>query len=99
MGIIKIEEYQKAGTKENSDTQVVNISRQIARTVDESTSATPESLALQSTTTLLRVYTSDIHRLAVTSALTATVYYETNIDSWHDIAVDPGSTLFYRLDS
>ena len=100
MGTIVIEEHDKAGLDDNSYTPVYNLNKLIKRTEDATTSTTAESLQLDGATSLLRIYTAEIHRVALTSADTGDsgAYFET-IVGWNDLAVTDGDTIYYRTDA
>lgn len=101
MGTIVIEEYQRTGTDQNGDIPVYNLAKLTRRTADATTSTTPESLVLQPATAIVRIYTEEIHRIATSAANTgdSQTYFTTQAAKWHDLAVDAGSTLHYRLNS
>lgn len=99
MGTIVIEEYARSGTTANPDVQVINLENLLARTEDATTSSTAESITLNEGTTLIRVYTEEIHRLCVKSDTTASLYITTEAAKWHDIAVPSGEALYYELDA
>lgn len=95
MGTIVIEEYSHAGNNEVRELPVYNLGTLLART--SATSSTSDAtLALNSATTLVRVYTAEIHRLA--TAATGSLYHTTEAAKWYDLGVPKGGTLYYRTD-
>ena len=101
MGTIVIEQYEKTGLTDNSTTQVYNLSTLRGRDEDSTTSTTAESVTIQESAHLVRIYTDEIHRIALSSADTADdqVYSTTIAGGWVDYGVEPGDTLYYRTDS
>jgi hypothetical protein len=99
MGTIVIEEYSRPGTDAKPDTQVINLEQLVARTEDATTSSTAESITLNASTNLIRVYTEEIHRLCVKSDTTGTIYLTTEAAKWIVLGAPAGETLYYELDA
>jgi hypothetical protein len=100
MGTIVIEEHDRSGLNDNTYTPVYNLSKLLARTADATTSTTAESLALNTATSILRIYTDVAHRIGLSSASTNNggVYF-TTAAGWNDLAVTDGNTIYYRTDA
>lgn len=100
MGRIVFEEYRGSGTQNNSYVQVFNIEKLVLRTEDSTTSTTAESITVSGETNLLRIYSSEAHRIASVSAQTGNggAYITTPADGYIELAVAPGDEIFYRTD-
>jgi hypothetical protein len=64
MGTITIIEYKGIGGQDEGQAQVPQLQR-LKRTVDATTSATPETITLEADTVAIRVVAEETHRVSI----------------------------------
>lgn len=94
MGTITIEEYAYIGGEGEKTAPVPKLNA-MTRTQDATTSATPESLRLQESTSVIRVVCDADHRISITDTTSAT-NYATVGTTFVDFGVNGGDTIYYR---
>jgi hypothetical protein len=99
MGRIIIEEYSGIGSNANRDAPIHDLSTQKATTDDATTSTSPESVVLGIYTKSVSIHAVEDHRVSIVDSTGATTYAFIPAGSTRDYGVEPGSTLYYRLDA
>lgn len=101
MGTYIIEEYQDIGTDDNGDAPVIHFGNLIKRTANSSSSTSATKITLQASTNLVRIYTEQAHRIAVSSVKTNNggTYTTTEAQKWIEGDASGGSDLWIRTDA
>ena len=98
MGTITFEQMVRAGSGAQPEAPLPKLDSSIIKTVDATTSTTPETLVLSENTKIVSVYAVEAHRISV-AADTTTNYYTVNALERRDFGVDGGETITYRADA
>lgn len=98
MGTIRIEEYAASGSQANRDLDMTDLKTLVTTTVDATTTTTAENITLDDNAKIVSIYAAEAHRVAVENT-TGTTYAYIPATTWREFGVEPGGSLYYRLDA